>query len=149
MKKKSSSKSAFFNPRCLNRSCSLPARPSAGPARIYGLSRRISPGAKTKPTCAWQPHWQVGTDSYHDVSPPLRDLALLPIAPSSEHEGPENPIITSTTQAKTSPDTVVQRSKVLSRLTTNIPSPILNFDGMPFPGVAATAPHPIRKVTWD
>ena len=141
MKKKSSSKSAFFNPRSLVGLvlCLL--------GLLLGLLAYTAyPGASLlaqKPNQpAWQPHWQVGTDSYHDVSPPLRDLALLPIAPSSEHEGPENPSHHFNHAGKDKPDPVVQRSKVLSRLTTNIPSPILDFDGQLFPGSGCSCAPP-------
>src|ERR1700730_2913806 len=143
MKKKSGSKSAFFNPRALIGFglCLI--------GLLLGLLAYTAyPGASLlaqKPSQpqqrAWQPHWQVIPDSHHDLSPTLRDLALLPLAPSREHEGPENPRIPFNHAGTDRPDPVVE-SKVLRRLATNIPSPILSFDGQLFPGSGCSCAPP-------
>jgi Dockerin type I domain len=142
MKKKSTSKSAFFNPRSLIGLvlCLL--------GLLLGLLAYTAyPGASLlaqKPSQQWQPRWQVVAASYHDVSLPLRDLASLPLAPSAgEREGHEDALrIPINHTGGDRPDPVVQRSKFLNRLTTNIPGPILNFDGIPFPGVVCNCAPP-------
>jgi len=40
-----------------------------------------------------QARWLVVASSHSDVSPPLRELALLPVPPSREHRSRENPRI--------------------------------------------------------
>ena len=79
--------------------------------------------------------------SYHnDVSRPLWQMAAedVPFA-HQEREAAENPKLPNF--HKDSPDTVVQRS-LLHMLAPNIPSPILNFDGIPFPGVGCNCAPP-------
>ena len=143
MKKKSTSKSAFFNPRSLIGLvlCLL--------GLLLGLVAYTAyPGASAlaqRPVQVqqpWQPHWQVIADSHHDLSPPLRELAFLPLRPSEgKHEGPENPRIPINHTGGDRPDPVVQRS-FLKPLGANIPSPILNFDGVAFPGVSCNCAPP-------
>ncbi len=72
--------------------------------------------------------------SYHnDVSPPLRDQEPWPLQVRQEREAAENPpIIVAHTDKK---DPVVQSSALLHELAPNIPAPILNFAGIPYPGV--------------
>jgi hypothetical protein len=133
MKKKSTSKSAFFNPRaligfglCLIGLLLALLAYTAYPGASL-LAQKPSQQMAQQP--AWQPHWQVVADSHHDLSPPLRELALLPVPPSRKHEGPENPRIPFNHAGTDRPDPVVQR-KFLKPLGANIPSPILNFDGI-------------------
>jgi hypothetical protein len=131
MKKKSTSKSAFFNPRSLIGLvlCAL--------GLLLGLLAYTAyPGASLlaqQPSQQWQPRWQVIHSSHNDVSAPLREMASwnLPLS-GGEHEGPENPRIPINHTGADRPDPVVQ-SKFLNRLTVNIPGPILNFDGIGFP----------------
>src|SRR4029077_6445165 len=75
---------------------------------------------------------QVGASYHNDVSPPLRELALLPFDVRQKEEGPINPKLPNFHQD--SPDPVIQGS-LLGQLAPNIPTPVLNFDGIPFPGV--------------
>ena len=138
MRKKSSSKSAFFHPRaligfglCLIGLLLALLAYTAYPGASL-LAQRPGPGRQTVQQPAWQPHWQVVSDSHHDLSPPLRNLALLPVPPSRDHEGPKNPRIPFNHAVKDRPDPVVQRH-FLNSLTVNIPNPILNFDGQVFP----------------
>jgi hypothetical protein len=66
----------------------------------------------------------------------------LPLAPSQgEHEGPKNPKIPINHIGADRPDPVVQ-NKFLNRLTVNIPGPILNFEGVDFPGVVCNCAPP-------
>lgn len=78
----------------------------------------------------------------NDTSIPLRKMKPHPVVSKTEREANKNPKIP--TKHKDSPDTVVQdRFAVLTNLVTpNMPSPILNFDGIPFPGVACNCAPP-------
>jgi hypothetical protein len=80
--------------------------------------------------------------SYHnDTSIPLRDMKPQPALPKAQHEN-ENPKIP--TSHKDSPDPVVQDSfsDLKSLMTVNMPSPLLNFNGIAFPGVACNCAPP-------
>ena len=81
MKKKSTSKSAFFNPRFFVglALCSLGLL-------LALLAYTAYPGAsllaqKPSQQMTQQPGWQVVASYHNDVSPPLRELALLPVHP--------------------------------------------------------------------
>jgi len=78
----------------------------------------------------------VGHDYRHDVSPPLRDIKPAVVPPRHEHEANINPHINSAHQDQ--PDPVVQSSLAAA----SMPSPILNFNGIPFPGVACNCAPP-------
>jgi hypothetical protein len=71
----------------------------------------------------------VSEDAHHDTSPPLRDLASAPISTKPQH------VVSSTLPIVTGhqdrPDTAVQRGLAPAA----IPTPILNFEGVDFPGV--------------
>jgi hypothetical protein len=79
--------------------------------------------------------------SYHnDTSRPLRDMKPQPLVPKGVHEN-ENPHIPN--KHRDAPDPVVQSSfSVQNILTTNMPSPLLNFNGIGFPGVACNCAPP-------
>jgi hypothetical protein len=80
--------------------------------------------------------------SYHnDTSKPLRDMKAKPAFYKQQHQN-ENPKIP--TRHTDSPDTVVQSqfSELRSLMTVNMPSPLLNFDGIGFPGVACNCAPP-------
>src|SRR6266487_5089996 len=70
----------------------------------------------------------------NDTSIRLRDMKPQPAIPKIEHEANKNPKIP--TKHRDSPDQVVQdRFNVLtSPVMPNMPSPLLNFDGVGFPG---------------
>src|SRR5207249_8046113 len=77
-----------------------------------------------------------GHDVKHDTSPSLRDISPAPITPVPEHEASPNPQVLPTGPGR--PDPVVQRTLAKP----NMPDPILNFDGIPFPGVACSCAPP-------
>ena len=80
----------------------------------------------------------VGHSYKNDVSPPLRDMPQIPVkALDQPHEQFNLPTGTGTAH-KDAPDTVVQR--VFGALA--MPAPILNFDGIPFPGVGCNCAPP-------
>jgi len=78
----------------------------------------------------------------NDTSIPLRKMKPHPVVSKTQREANENPKIPTT--HKDSPDLVVQdRFDVLTNMAIpNMPSPILNFDGIPFPGVACNCAPP-------
>ena len=82
---------------------------------------------------------QVGVSYHNDISPPLRELAQLSYDVRQEREGPENPKLPNFHQDR--PDPVIQGS-ILGQLAPNIPAPILNFDGIPYPGVGCNCAPP-------
>ena len=144
MKKKSASQSAFFNPRTLIGFgfCLLGLLLALLAYTAYPGASLMAQKPSQQMTQQWQPRWVVVASSHNDVSPPLRDLAALPLAPSQgEHEGPKNPKIPINHIGADRPDPVVQ-NKFLNRLTVNIPGPILNFEGVDFPGVVCNCAPP-------
>jgi hypothetical protein len=78
--------------------------------------------------------------THADISKPLRDMEPWPVQRVQEHEAAENPKIV-TGVHKDAPDTVVQ-SSMLHQLAPSIPAPILNFAGIPFPGVVCNCAPP-------
>jgi len=77
------------------------------------------------------------TASYqNDTSIPLRDMKPQPVFSKGQHEANENPKIPH--KHNDSPDPVVQDTfdVLKSFALPNMPIPILNFNGIPFPGVA-------------
>jgi hypothetical protein len=92
-------------------------------------------------TSAWAENRVQVVPSYHnDVSRPLWQLAAedIPFA-HQEREAAENPKLPNF--HKDSPDTAVQHS-LLHMLAPSIPAPILNFDGIPYPGVGCSCAPP-------
>ena len=77
----------------------------------------------------------VGRDYKHDVSPPVRDIQPLPLPRRPEHEKSH---LRRASQHVDEPDPVVQDFLFPAAM----PSPILNFDGIPFPGVACNCAPP-------
>jgi len=91
----------------------------------------------------WQPKWVVVHSSQNDISAPLRDMATWDLVPlKAEHEANENPPIGIMRARDSKPDTAVQGDFVKSLLSTSIPTPGLNFDGVPFPGVVCNCAPP-------
>ena len=87
--------------------------------------------------------------SYHnDVSPALRDLPTIwpPSQPKGEEEREAreanlNPKLPLPLHVDV-PDPVIDSGNLLKTLIPDIPSPSLNFDGIPFPGVACNCAPP-------
>jgi hypothetical protein len=80
----------------------------------------------------------VGRSYKNDVSPALRDMKVQwPPAPRAEHEANPNPLIP--INHKDAPDTVVQSARVL---VPTISGTILNFSGVPYPGVICNCAPP-------
>jgi hypothetical protein len=97
---------------------------------VYSSSPAAAQEEKSQVTMIYPTH--------SDISPALRDQPALPVKMKQEHEAVENPYIA--TYHVDEPDTVVQ--KLLEQLMPNIPAPILNFDGIPFPGVICNCAPP-------
>ena len=77
-----------------------------------------------------------GQSTRNDVSPPLRDMPQLPMVSRPEQELNRNPY--TAIQRKDDPDKSIQNTfGVLA-----MPTPILNFDGIPFPGVSCNCAPP-------
>src|SRR6266478_3889826 len=83
----------------------------------------------------------VGASVHNDTSPPLRDMKQAKMGKKVEHEANENPKLP--TNHKDSSDPVVQGpNSLLAFAGLNIPSPILNFDGIVYPGVSCNCAPP-------
>src|SRR2546425_6352249 len=80
----------------------------------------------------------VGRSYHNDVSPPLRDIRQLPIERPSRGEANENRRIPKHHQDL--PDEAVQGQPAAA--TPSIPGTLLNFDGIPYPGVACNCAPP-------
>ncbi len=77
--------------------------------------------------------------SYHnDTSLPLRDMVPLPVKASGEQEANVNPKIPP--HHKNSPDESALQDWHVSG--PSVPAPILNFDGIPYPGVSCFCAPP-------
>jgi hypothetical protein len=81
--------------------------------------------------------FMVGRSYHNDASLPLRRMPALPMQPAREHtEANPNPKLKIRHQDR-------QDRTVQQRLASpNMPSPILNFDGIPFPGVNCNCAPP-------
>jgi len=74
-------------------------------------------------------------DYRHDVSPPVRNIVPLPQPARPEHEKSH---LRRVSQHQNEADPVVQDFNFAAAM----PSPLLNFDGIPFPGVACNCAPP-------
>src|SRR5881396_1612303 len=140
MKKTTASQSAFFNPRVLLVFvlCSLGVL-----LAVLGFSLNSSSSALAAAPNQGFGQPIVGTSYKNDVSPALRNVAhLWPPKLKPQHEAAENPLIPN--NHEDSPDTVVQDKFItaLALQSPHIPGPILNFDGIPFPGVGCNCAPP-------
>src|SRR5438067_11776510 len=80
-----------------------------------------------------------GSSVHNDKSEPLRDMKQLPIMRKPQREANENPKISHSHRDVKDP--VVQNAATAS-VTANMPGTTLNFDGIPFPGVACNCAPP-------
>ena len=78
----------------------------------------------------------VGRSYKSDHSAAIRSYPKQPLSAQAEHEVSPNPHVASL--HKNRPDAAVQRTAAKP----NMPGPILNFDGIPFPGVACNCAPP-------
>jgi hypothetical protein len=97
----------------------------AGSTRLAGAVQEKQPSGITS-----------GVSYKNDVSPPLSKMRQLPIVPREEHEAAENPKISR--NHVDNKDPVVQNFLAPDVM----PGTILNFDGIPFPGVACNCAPP-------
>jgi hypothetical protein len=136
MKKQLPSRDTFFDPRVLF---------GLALSSVGVLLALMALSIYSTPTAAAQGGKQNGgfavIHSYHnDVSAALRDMPAWPVQARQEHEAAENPLIP--TDHKDSPDMVVQKGMLLGQLAPSIPAPILNFAGIPYPGVGCNCAPP-------
>src|SRR5215470_8548139 len=100
------------------------------------LSLGVQPGQAISISAQGAGHVTVGRDYKHDVSPPLRDIQPPFTPPRAEHE--ENIVRHISTGHQDQADPVVQSTAAAAVM----PSTILNFNGIPFPGVACNCAPP-------
>ncbi|HEY6046229.1 MAG TPA: hypothetical protein VIU65_06465, partial [Pyrinomonadaceae bacterium] len=102
---------------------------------VAGASK-IAPGQNQQVT--------VGSSYHNDTSIPLRDMKQLPVVEENQNEdreANENPRLPN--NHVDSADPVVQGANETRIFAgPNMPSPLLNFDGVPFPGVACNCAPP-------
>ena len=142
MKTKSASESAFFNLRILLGFvlCSI-----AILLALVGLGL-FSGGSLSAqaPNANQQSSGPIVGASYkNDISPPLRSMPPWKASDlKAEHEANENPKVPY--RHHNTPDPVIQKSHVstLNLLAPNVPAPIRNFNGIPFPGVGCNCAPP-------
>ena len=103
----------------------------------FSINSSSTAGAASKPDNGVK----VLYPDHHDVSPNLRDVEAWPVQRVQEHEAAENPRV-STGVHKDVPDQAVQKGLWLGKLAPSIPAPILNFAGIPFPGVSCNCAPP-------
>src|SRR2546421_971469 len=80
-----------------------------------------------------------GSSVHNDKSEPLRDMKPLQTMRQPEREANETPVISHSHRDVTDP--LVQNAATAS-VTANMPGTTLNFDGIPFPGVACNCAPP-------
>ena len=78
----------------------------------------------------------VGHSTHNDTSPPLRDMKQLPLTFKPQREANENP------RVNPSHKNVKDEALQTAPITAAMPSTDLNFDGVPFPGVACNCAPP-------
>jgi hypothetical protein len=106
-----------------------------------GTDVSAAPAVKVGAGQNQQGNVQVGTSERNDTSKPLRDMKQLPLVKREEREANENPKLPN--NHIDSADPVVQgANSVRAFAGLNMPSPLLNFDGVPFPGVACNCAPP-------
>lgn len=139
MKLHSTYRAAFFNPQVIIAFvlCTLGFL-----LALLGLGVSSSTPALAASPQKQGPAVIFGTSYAHDLSPALRDMPQGFGDVRQRHEGPENPRVP--LHHKDMPDTVVDAhsGSWLSRLAPSIPQPLLNFDGISFPGVTCNCAPP-------
>lgn len=143
MKTKSPSCSAFFNLRFL-----ISFALCLGGAFLALFAFAIYPGATAQAAPQQNSGIQFGQSYHNDVSPPLRDLptmwpppGMLDEKEKEAHEANLNPKLPMPLHVDVA-DPVVDSGSLMRMLLPSIPSPALNFDGIPFPGVGCNCAPP-------
>src|SRR5436190_2575596 len=142
MKRKSAAESAFFSPRFLVGFvlCLI----GAVLALLgFGLLSGGSASAQGPNQNQGSSGVEVGASYQNDVSPPIRYLPPWSATVSKpQHEANENPKVPY--RHTDSADPVIQKTSVSIRnlLAPNVPATILNFNGIPFPGVGCNCAPP-------
>ena len=136
MTKKSSSRNAFFNLRAV-------FGIMLSSVGVFMALLALSINSSSTAVAASNPNNGVKViyPDHSDVSPAMRDVEPWPVRRVQEHEAAENPRIT-TGVHKDVPDQAVQKESLLGRLAPSIPAPILNFAGIPYPGVGCNCAPP-------
>ena len=100
------------------------------------------PALKAQDKAAGKGNKIISVSSYqNDESPALRDLPPWPGSDTKdEYEGNLNPKLPN--YHVDQPDRVVQKGFWLPKLAPNMPATVLNFDGIPFPGVGCSCSPP-------
>ena len=140
MKKTPTSQSAFFNPRVpLGFAlCSLGLL-----LALLGFNVDLTSSALAQTANQARSDVIVGTSYHNDVSPALRDVPQgWPAQFKPQHEA--NPRLLIPNNHQDAPDTVVQDKEISARalLAPTIMGTILNFNGIPFPGVNCNCAPP-------
>jgi len=121
----------------------LPRISEAGRATSLGAENALpaNPVLNVPPTQDQKGDITVVASYHNDTSIPLREMKAKPAYMKQQHSN-ENPKIP--TRHKDSPDTVVQTQfgDVKSLMAANMPAPLLNFNGIGFPGVACNCAPP-------
>ena len=139
MKKKSTSRSAFFNARVLIASVLCLAGASIG---LFGIGTFSKVSAQAQEPKAYQAGQTTVIPAFNsDLSRPLRDQQLIWPAIEREHEANLNPKIPH--QHQDGPDPVIQ-STFWQRMinTPAIPGPVLSWNGIVYPGVGCNCAPP-------
>ena len=119
----------------------IEAKRSSGPSADKSLS--VAPAITRRTGQDQNNNVQVGNSVHNDTSAPLRDMKPSKVGKKVEHEANENAKIPATKKHKDSADPVVQSASAVAAFAgLNMPSPLLNFDGVPFPGVACNCAPP-------
>src|SRR5258708_5563364 len=142
MKRKSAAESAFFSPRFLV-GLVLCLIGAVLALLGFGMLSGGSASAQGPNQNQASSDVEVGASYRNDVSPPMRDVppwAAAGLKP--QHEANENPKVPY--RHTDSADPVIQKTSVSIRnmVAPGVPSPLLNFDGILFPGVRCNCAPP-------
>src|SRR5919108_6231929 len=107
----------------------------ASPLSVYNHSVRVPRGPVVAKNAAGS-KVIVGHAVAHFRTPPLRSMTPAPFTWQPAHEASPNPLLRS--KPRTATDPVVQRTLAPPHM----PSPLMNFDGIPFPGVSCNCAPP-------
>jgi hypothetical protein len=136
MKKRSASRGAFLNLRVL-----LGFGFGSAGVALALVALSFSSASTSAAAGKFNNGVKVIYPDHSDISPAMRDVDPWPVQRVQEHEAAENPKIR-TGVHKDAPDLIVQKGQLLGQLAPSIPSPILNFAGIPYPGVICNCAPP-------